>query len=58
MGEKINNFSDIRRADTRCTIGCKYKWELKKTECRFIFRKIFCENEWNCAGAGITRRIK
>jgi hypothetical protein len=55
MGEKINNFSGLRRAGTRCTIGCKYKWELKKTECRFIFRKILCENEWNGAGAGIMK---
>jgi hypothetical protein len=58
MGEKINNFSGMRTADTRCAIGCKYKWKLKKTECRFIFRKILCKSEWNGAGAGIIKRIK
>jgi hypothetical protein len=36
----------MRRAYTRYAIGCKYKWEFKKTECRFIFRKMLCENEW------------
>jgi hypothetical protein len=48
----------MRRAYTRYAIGCKYKWEFKKTECRFIFRKMLCENEWNGAGAGIIKRIK
>jgi hypothetical protein len=56
--KKINKFSGMRRAGTRCAIGCKYKWELKKTECRVIFRKILCEYEWNGAGDGIIKRIK
>jgi hypothetical protein len=30
MGEKMNNFSDIRRADTRCAIGCNITGSLKR----------------------------